>query len=177
MLLKCGYVTTLKVCTNAIRFYLSGMAQDQGNSGIFQIQAEGRELRLGSLRLGEPNEVGGRGWGRAGRCQLWVHSPSPFMNTTEPYPSGLHNWKSSWQKSANPFLFPRTGILIKLVFWENKGLLYFVMGDFLSFFLFSPAVLRYNWQNGKILKMYIMMIWYTDTVWKDSNPLPPHLVN
>ena len=40
----------------------------------------------------------------------------------------------------------------------------------ISFFL---VLLRYSWQNCKIFKVYIMVIWYAYALWKESH----HLVN
>ena len=38
---------------------------------------------------------------------------------------------------------------------------------FLVFFFFFSVLMRYNWQNCKIFKVHIMVIWYTtDTLWK-----------
>ena len=38
-----------------------------------------------------------------------------------------------------------------------------------SLFFFS-VLMRYNWKNYKICKVYIMVMWYTDLLWKVNLP-------
>ena len=65
-------------------------------------------------------------------------------------------------------------IYVYIYIFSTHQFYYYFQMDGLSFYrLFFSALLRYNWQNCDIFKVYIVMVWYTDTLWKDSS----HLVN
>lgn len=96
----------LEVYSDTIKFPLSATVQDQGNSGSFQIRAEERELRPGSLELWED---GSRvGWGDGGGL-VGVSLGSQVQSLCEQHWAaslGLCDWKRSWQKVRTLFQFP-----------------------------------------------------------------------
>ena len=126
------------------------MVRDKGNSG-FSEMGWGK----GGAGLWDGQNMGwaekDRSTGQEWEVSSLVHSSIPFINNAKQDLFSLHNWESSWQKSAHPLLFSRTAIPIKLLLWKNKGSFYCFMGDFLFFFFSFTKVYLMN----KILRQCI----------------------
>lgn len=67
-------------------------------------------------------------------------------------PGGHMNWLRPWWRPLSHW---------RLLNSSNSRLCWYpVMMLFKHLFLFFSALLRYNWQNSNIFKLYIVVIWY-----------------